>query len=109
MTTVAQARKDIPKDTNKGVLLDNLSKQLDSIAARTKEVVAGDGSATDIPVAGIKVGDILESVLHEDGTTGVTQAELVGEASITSDGNIQLSTTDTTADVLIVTWRPAVA
>lgn len=67
-------------------------------------VVAGAAAVTDIAVAGILTTDTLVAVLHEDGTSGVTQSNLVSEASITSAGNIQLATTATTGDKLVVYW-----
>lgn len=107
MTTPAQARKDIAKDTNKGALLTALLADLDSIKAKTREVVAGAAPTTDIAISGIAEGDIIESVLQY--VAGVPTAELKAEATVTSAGNIQLSTTDTTGHVLIVEWRPAPA
>ena len=75
-------------------------------------VVSGAATDTDIAVSGIETGDALVGVLKLDftltegapNTRTWDAADLVDEASITSDGNIQLSTTDTGGAVLIVTF-----
>ena len=74
-------------------------KELQSIRS---VAVDGAAAATDIAVAGIKEGDYITQVLFfpDAGDVG----ELSAEASVTSDGNIQLSTTVTTAGRLVVTW-----
>ena len=71
--------------------------------------VGGNTAAANIAVAGIRVGDRLLSVSGHDQTdvtTAPTMDDLIDEATITSDGNIQCSTTDTTNFVLQVTWLP---
>ena len=68
-----------------------------------KAVVTGDAATTDIPIAGIKTTDELYSVIEHDATSALP-TDHTAEASITSDGNIQLSTTDTSTDTLIVEW-----
>lgn len=68
---------------------------------------AGAGVDTNIAVTGIKTGDTLVSVLrlNRDATAAnIDITDVTSEASITSDGNIQLDTTDTTGDRLIVHW-----
>lgn len=65
--------------------------------------VAGDTATTNIPVTGILTTDTLISVIEVTVTTAAL-VDRTAEASITSDGNIQLSTTDTTSDFLLVTW-----
>ena len=89
--------------------LSTLSQQ----AARFKTtVVAGAAAATDVPVTGIKTGDRLMVVIKLDftladgapNTRTWDTVDLLSEASITSDGNIQLSTTDTTGAALLVSW-----
>ena len=74
-------------------------------------IVSGAASATDIAISGIETGDTLVGVVKldftlTDGTpnTPWDTADLLSEASITSDGNIQLGTTDATGAVLLVTW-----
>ena len=75
-------------------------------------VVSGAATDTDIAVSGIETGDALVGVLKLDFTltegtpnTKTWDAEdMLSEASITSDGNIQLSATDSTGSVLVVIW-----
>jgi len=86
----------ITKDTIKGAAI----RELQGLQCA---VVTGDSANTDIPVAGTTVkGTTLVAVLHNTVTTGVTEANRVAEASITSDGNLQLDTTDTSTDQLVV-------
>ena len=67
-------------------------------------VVSGAASATDIAVSGIETSDTLVGVIKLDftltdgspNTRTWDSADLLSEASITSDGNIQLGTTDAT-------------
>ena len=75
-------------------------------------VVNGANINTDIMVSGITTPDKIVSVVKLDFTlsegtpnTRTWQAaDLSGEASITSAGNIQMGTTDTTGEVLLVLW-----
>lgn len=70
-------------------------------------VVAGAGAATNIAVAGIATEDTLVAVirLDRDATAAnINMSNLIAEASITSAGNIQNSTTVTTGDALMVVW-----
>lgn len=70
-------------------------------------VVAGAAINTNIAVAGIKRGDGLLAVLEFQDTAGVTvglTANRVAETNITSDGNVQLTTTVTTGKGLLVIW-----
>jgi len=80
-----------------------------SLKARRQSLsVGGAAAAVNIPVAGIRVGDLLLAVSGHDQTdvtTAPTMDNLFDEASITSDGNIQCSTTDTTNFVLQVEWQ----
>lgn len=89
------ALESLTKETIKGYALNELQ-------GLTCAVVAGTTAATNIAITGLKTTDTILAVIHEDGTTGVTQANLVAEASIPTAGNLQLSTTDTSTDVLIV-------
>lgn len=66
-------------------------------------LVAGAAAVTNIAIAGITLDAEIVSVLHN--TAGVI-VDLTTEAAVTSAGNIQLSTTDTTGDQLIVFWMP---
>lgn len=77
-------------------------------------VVSGASNAANIAVSGITTQDTLVAVLRFDvaadtGTSATgNKVQAVGgllsEASITSNGNVQLSTTDTTGDTLVVVW-----
>lgn len=79
-----------------------------SAAAMIKELQGlttniGDGTtaATNIAVAGIALEDTLQSVIM---FAGGVPSDVTSEASITSAGNIQLSTTDSTGNKLLITW-----
>ena len=76
------------------------------------QTVVAAAADTAIGVSGITTGETLMGVVKLDLTLteGAPNArtwdaaDLPSEASLTSDGNIQLSTTDTTGAVLLVTW-----
>lgn len=88
---------EFAKDTVKGKALLELQ--------RLKTVVVdGDTAATDIPIADLKTTDTIQSVVSQDGTSGVLEGELSAEASIPTTGNLQLATTDTTGKKLLVTY-----
>lgn len=78
---------------------------------RKDALVAGAGSATSIVVTGIVTADSIHRVLAFPGAgTAVTDIlDLTSEASITSAGNIQISTTVTTGAKLLVEWEDASA
>ncbi len=65
-------------------------------------IVAGALAATNIPVTGIALVDTLLSVLQVP--ANALTVDRTAQASITSAGNIQLSTTDTTGAMLYVFW-----
>ena len=75
-------------------------------------VVNGAAANTDIAIAGIATADKIVGVAKLDFTlsegtpnTRTWEAsDLTSEASVTSAGNIQLSTTNTTSEVLLVLW-----
>lgn len=67
-----------------------------------KKLVAGD-SAGAITVSGILVSDSLIGVIHH--TAGALPADRLSETTITGDDEITTSTTDTTGDMLEVTWQ----
>lgn len=64
--------------------------------------VTGAAADTNIPVAGIKLGDLLDSVVEHDATSALP-TDHTANAKITSDGNIQVSVT-TATDPLTVRW-----
>ena len=91
------------------------AQQVDSILGNQVvkfTVVNGANINTDIAVSGITTADKIVSVVKLDFTlsegtpnTRTWEAsDLSGEASITSAGSIQLATTDTTGEVLLVLW-----
>ena len=75
-------------------------------------VVNGTTSATNIAISGIATTDKIVSVVKLDFTlaegthnTRTWEAsDLTSEASVTSAGNIQLSTTNTSGEILLVLW-----
>ncbi len=75
-------------------------------------VVNGAAANSNIAITGIATADKIVGVAKLDFTltegTPNTRAwdasDLTGEASVTSAGNIQLDTTDTTGEVLLVLW-----
>ena len=75
-------------------------------------VVNGTTAATNIALSGIATSDKIAGVVKLDFTltegTPNTRAwdasDLTSEASVTSAGNIQLSTTDTSGEILLVLW-----
>ena len=71
------------------------------LQSKATAILAGAAATTNIALTGATTADTLGSVIHN---TAGTLADVTSEASITSDGNIQLSTTDTTGDQLVVEW-----
>ena len=70
------------------------------LQGKATTVVAGAGADTDIAVAGITVADTLGSVLMN---AAGTLSDVSADASITSDGNIQL-TSSSAGNQLVVEW-----
>ncbi|MCC7494869.1 MAG: hypothetical protein IT204_21140 [Fimbriimonadaceae bacterium] len=66
-------------------------------------VIDGAAAATALTVSGIAPADVLLMVLHQD-STGLLLADLTNEASITAVDTVQLSSTATTGDKLVVAW-----
>lgn len=69
--------------------------------------IAVTGATANGQTASIGLKDGLLAVLEFQDTAGATQglvADRVNEASITSAGNIQLTTTNTTGHGLLVIW-----
>lgn len=98
-------------ETGQGGLQALLDGLVSPDALRTT-VVAGTAANADIAIAGITTGDTLLGVVKldftlTDGTPNTrtwAASDLLGEASVTSDGNIQLDTTDTSGAARLVTW-----
>ncbi len=84
-----------------------MTKAVDALCIKVA-TVAGTTATTNIAVTGIATEDILVSVVEIATTTGIP-TDRTGEASITSAGNIQLASTDTSSDKLIVHWHDASA
>lgn len=84
----------------------NLHSVLKELQGLKFSVATGAAAATNIAITGITTSDTLVSVLQFVGAgTDITDvADRTSEASITSDGNIQLSSTDTTGGKLLVVW-----
>lgn len=71
------------------------------------DLVNGTTATTNIAVTGIDTGDKLVAVIgfDPDHATPASQVQsFTSEASITSNGNIQLSTTNSTGFDLLVIW-----
>lgn len=77
-------------------------RQLQGLKTAT---VAGALAATNIALAGAKTTDHIVSVIEY--AAGVP-TDRTAEASIPTDGNLQLSTTDTSGDTLVVMTMPMV-
>lgn len=87
--------EEITKDTVKG-------KAIRELQSLRQLVLAGTTVATNIAAADTTVeGTTIVSVVEFD-PAGPTFADLTAEAEITSDGNLQLDTTDTTGSQLLV-------
>ena len=73
-------------------------------------LVSGADSATSIAVSGIlKDDDYIIAAWYQDGTSGIWQAVLTDEMTITIDGYVENSTTDTTGDKILIRWLDASA
>jgi redox-sensitive bicupin YhaK (pirin superfamily) len=83
-------------------------KELQSL---TVKVVAGAAANTNIPVAGLDLDDVIVSVLHFDIATGtvVDVLDKSSEAVVLTTGNLQLTTTVTTGDKLVVIFFASTA
>lgn len=91
--------------------------QTADLASLAITIVDGDTADTNIPVTGITTSDslvsVIEVVIAADTGTDATGDKVTGltdrtsEADITSAGNIQLDTTDTTGSQLVVFWLNA--
>lgn len=79
-------------------------RMIRELQLKQKVVLAGAADATDIAVPGLLPGDTILSCMHY--TAGVPTAELRAEVQITDNETIQLTTTDTTGDVLVLEFAP---
>lgn len=75
------------------------------------KVVAGAAINTNIAISGIRKDAELLAVLQvepDNGVTGTMLTDRASEASVTSAGNIQLTTTNTTGKQLLVVYAQKV-
>ncbi len=69
------------------------------------DLLSGTTATTNIAVSGIATTDTIVACLHiSTAATIGTIADILSEVSITSAGNIQLSSTNTTSDQLMLFW-----
>lgn len=77
----------------------------------TIRVVAGAAARTNIAISGLKTTDTIVSVIQLDIDTATVRdaVDLTTEASIPTTGNLQVRTTVTTGDKLLVVYfsKPA--
>ena len=83
-----------------GKALTDLLGELQGLKA---SAAAGAAVDTNIAVTGIALDDTLVAVIEID-IAGDAVAIRTAEAAITSAGNIQLDTTNTTASHLLILW-----
>lgn len=89
---------------------DPVAEQVDKILQNLLlkvNVAAGAAINTNIAITGIATTDKLVAVLQvepDNGATGTMLTSRTSETSITSAGNIQLTTTNTTGKQLLVLW-----
>ncbi len=69
-------------------------------------VVPGGVAGALSPVSGLANGDTLIEVRHVSDDL-VTNASILGESTITDDGEITTTTTNTTGNHVIVVWKKA--
>lgn len=79
----------------------NQGHAISELQSLTTETAAGAAANANIAVAGIAIGDTLQSVVMF--ASGVPSI-VTSEASVTSAGNIQLTTTVSTGNTLVVNF-----
>lgn len=68
-------------------------------------IVDGAAAATNIAITGIATEDLLVAVIESTTKASIaSRADRLSDASITSAGNIQLATTNSTSNQLEVWW-----
>lgn len=80
-----------------------LRKILQELQGLKFNSAVGTTAVTNIAVAGIATVDTLVGVYEID-IAGNNVADRLSESSITSAGNIQLTTTNTTGSFLLIIW-----
>lgn len=83
----------------------NVNHAIAELQGKQTTVLTGTTAATDIALAGAGVKDTIGSVIMF--TAGVP-SDVTSEASISSAGNLRLSTTNSTGNKLLVEWYPTV-
>lgn len=69
-------------------------------------LLAGTTATTNIAVTGIATSDSIIFCAHISTAAAIaTMADITSEVSVTSAGNIQLSSTDTSSDALLLIWN----
>lgn len=81
----------------------NQGHAIKELQGKKTSVVTGGAAATDLPMAGVGANDSIGSVIM---FASGTPSDVTSEASISSAGNIQLSTTNSTGNQLVVEWYP---
>lgn len=84
----------------------NLKKLAANVAGKPRElkftVASGAGANTDIAISGIKRNSLLVSVIEVPAST-TTLVDRTATTSVTSDGNIQC-TSSTSGNQVLVVW-----
>lgn len=83
--------------------ISHIGHALKQIQGMYQRCVAGAAAATNIAVADVKPGDAIVTVTM---FAGGVPSDVTAEATITSAGNIQLSTTNSTGNTLQVVIAP---
>lgn len=115
MQSTVAAVAGLPAGTDAAMkaVLDELQAYTGGAGGPQVSLVNGTTAATNIAVTGIKTGDVLTAVIElviaaDTGTSAtgnkVTSAVKLADVSITSNGNIQSSGTNTSGNQLLVFW-----
>ena len=84
--------------------MSNMAVALSSFNLKI-DMLAGANADTNIAVAGIEVGDTIIACFHITTTAAIaTMVDIVSEVVILTDGNIQLDSTATGSDSLLLFW-----
>jgi len=103
MTLEAYALADIGGGGSPVTGTTPAQRMIAELQLKRTSVLAGAAADTNIAVAGLMIGDHVFSCIHL--TVGVP-VDLTAEVVILSNGNIQLDTTDTSTDYLLLEWAP---
>jgi len=89
--------KRVSKDTVKG-------KAIHALASPKVAVVDGGAAETDLTATGLSAGDHVVSALMY---AGGVPSDVTGEVTVTADDTVQLSTTDSTGNKIVINAVPA--